>query len=627
MKINFSVLNSIQENAPHENLLLTAISFAFLISIAMLARVLDLANVGVDLTDEGYYFNWISNPWLYQYYASQFGYIYHPIYKVLGNSIVHLRQANMVISFGLSWLLSYFVLKQTLQNASKTLLIVASASLALPALYILMITGLWVPSPSYNSLNFQGCLIVALGFVFAINQNTNQKIIAGILIGLGGWLVFMAKPSTALLLAVVSVIYYLPTIKKDWRILLIAGSVAILLLLLSAFLIDGSILQFIERYQVGLQFMSAMGGGHGLANLFKLDFFTLSTWFKFKIILLTALLFFGVKLTNSNKSKLNIAFAIVLLIIIGACFNQVLNPSFVSEKVNKYHTLIITALTLASLLLFFLGQRTKQGLISNKLILLFLILPYLFAAGTSNNYWQTAAGASVFWVLATVLLLARTTPNLQIPCLPTLSLVVCFVVGVSVLGVFDSMRAPYRQTDAILKQTATYIDPHTQQTLVLSNDTAKYLNTLKKVLQKANFKPNTPVIDLTGHHPGTLYFMKAKAIGQAWTIGGYDGSYRLASMALYQASCEEIASAWLLIEKDGRRRIFEKVLTEHGLNPSKLTYQKVDKFETQTLRDWGSISKTHPDGIYMHYLLKPVDVENQTKACLAYHKTHSSPFK
>jgi hypothetical protein len=30
---------------------------------------------GIDFTDEGYYLNWISNPFLYKYSLSQFGYI------------------------------------------------------------------------------------------------------------------------------------------------------------------------------------------------------------------------------------------------------------------------------------------------------------------------------------------------------------------------------------------------------------------------------------------------------------------------------------------------------------------------------------------------------------------------
>lgn len=626
-----SIITAIKQNSALENLNATTLWLAFTITIFMLFKVLSLANVGIDLTDEGYYFNWISNPWLYQYYASQFGYIYHPIYKALGNSIIHLRQANMLISFGLSWLLSYFVLKQTLQNTSKSVLVIASASLSLPALYILMITGRWVPSPSYNSLNFQGCLIVALGFVFSANKYSIYRFIPSLLIGVGGWLVFMAKPSSALLLAIVAVIYFIPTFKNDWRVLIGAAVVSIVLLLLSAIAIDGSVLQFIKRYQGGLLLMSNMASGHGLENLFKLDLFKVSIFFKLKLVLLTGFLFLGFKLAHNKNETIKTATATILNITLVIIFLLYTVPTSQNTEIVRYHTLIITAIIFASLLYFVFCQRSKNTN-SNKLILLFLIMPYMFAAGTGNNYWHTGAGASVFWVLAAILILARTIPNLQTLnkqalSLSTLSVVVSFVVSVSVQGVFDSMQSPYRQTDAILKQTATYLDPHSQQTLIVSNDTAKYLKTVGAVAANANFKPQTPMIDLTGHHPGTLYFMQAKSIGQAWTIGAYAGSYPLASLALYQANCEEIANAWLLMEKDGRRKISSKMLESHGVHVTKATYTKVAKFNTQRVDDFGGSNPLHPDAVYEQFLLKPVDVENQTNACLAYRKAHTSPFE
>lgn len=593
----------------------------FLIVVLFLFKVFNLAKVGLDLTDEGYYFNWISNPWLYKYYVSQFGYIYHPIYKALGNSIIHLRQANMIISFGLSWLLSYFVLQQTLENTSKKILIIASASLALPALYILMITGYWVPSPSYNSLNFQGCLLAAMGFVFALKPSSKFQFFSILLIGIGGWLVFMAKPSTALLLFVSTVVYFLPSIKKDWLILLGAGFTALALLGASAFFIDGSILQLIKRYQGGLILLSNMASGHELNSLIKLDLFSLSILFKLKFLLLTALIYFGFNVANSNKLGIKVALALILLLILFYVFFDFINPNNQVKNIKRYHTLLITTLTFASFIYFAINKGLANQLITNKLILLFLVLPYLFAAGTGNNYWQTAAGASVFWVLAAVMILAKVKLTL-----PLLNLTVCFVTSMCIHNLFDSMNAPYRQKDPLFKQNATYVDRRTQQIFVLSDDTAKYLNTLKKILLDTGFKPQTPVIDLTGHHPGALYFMQAKAIGQAWTIGGYPGSLPLAEMALNQASCEDVANAWLLVEKDGRRQISHTILEKHGIRADKSTYTKLAKFNSQSVDDFGGVNLLHPDAIYEHVLLKPVDAENQTKACLAFRKTHPSPF-
>lgn len=614
------LVDKIKKNQVTDNLVLAVLIASFLLAFTTLTKVLNVAHMGVDLTDEGYYFNWISNPWLYQYYASQFGYIYHPIYKALGDSIVQLRQANTLISFVLAWYLSYSVLKNYWHNVSKNTLIFTSASIALPALYILMITGHWVPTPSYNSLNFQGCLIAALGFFIATKLNAKPWL-AMILIGLGGWLVFMAKPSSALLLAIAAVLFFVTSLRKDWRILLGATVVSVAMLILSAYLIDGSMTQFIKRYQGGLQLMSAMDSGHGLHRLFKMDFFSISSVFKLKWLVLTALLFLLIKTVYKGSSRAKLAVALFSLLAVIIALSQMFHLSTDASNAPKYHTLIITALLFASII-YYRFNKAKAALGSEKRLLILLIaLPYIYAAGTGNNYWQTGAGAALFWVLAAIILFAKCQLNYQL-----MAVITSFVAVIGSINIVDAMQTPYRQTDPLFQQTATYIDPHTKQTLVLSKDTAKYLNKLSKLLDKTHFMPNTPVIDLSGHHPGSLYFMQANAIGQAWTIGGYAGSQPLAALALNQATCKEIASAWLLVELEGKRGISEYILKDHGLDSSIDKYQVVAGLKSQTLRDFGSISPKHPDGRYNHYLLKPLDIQQQTKKCLTYRAEQTTPL-
>jgi hypothetical protein len=611
----------IRKNSVQENLIFTTVLIGCALTLLVLFKVLGLANVGVDLTDEGYYFNWISNPWLYKYYVSQFGYVYYPLYKALGDSVVYLRQANTIISYSLAWMLSYCILIQYFKNTSKSLIIAACTCLALPALFILMIAGHWLPSPSYNSLNFQGCLILAIGLFVSTDNQPSKSLLSMILIGLGGWLVFMAKPSTALVLTVVVAIYFLPNIKKDVRILLGAGLVSIAMLLLSAFLIDGSVIQFIKRIHGGVQLVTIMGAGHGVDSLIRSDFFALNSWFKLKFILLSVVLLISLYAVNSDSNKAKFTLGLGLLITVSMALSQMFNLSTAFSNVPKYHTLIITAITFTALIYLFLAKANYKDCPPAKLILLFLLLPYLFSVGSGNNYWLTAAGASIFWALAGVLLIVRVKPSFQ-----SIVIVVTFVAVVGYLCIYDSIQTPYRQTDPLLQQTAIFVDPHTQEKLLLSSDTAEYLNSLKQLIQQVGFKSKTPVIDLTGHHPGALYFMQAKSIGQAWTIGGYYGSNSLAVLALNQASCEDIANAWLLIEKDGTRHISDDVLRVHGITLDKAAYQKVGILKSQTIRDSGSINKSHPDGVYMHYLFKPLDSKNQTKNCFGHRSKASSQF-
>lgn len=593
--------------------------FVILLISMVLAKLMFLMNVGIDLTDEGYYLNWISNPWLYKYYVSQFGYIYHPIYKLVGNDLVLLRVFNALFTYGLGFLLSYLLIKRLSSDQSKRYLLAVSAGIALCSLLILMITGHWVPSPSYNSLSFQGLLIVVIGIVCSDAHHKHSQHLAAFLIGLGGWLVFMAKPSSALLLAIVVPLYFVVEKKKYWRLLFGAGLTACGFLLLTAWYVDGDVMQFIQRYQVGLQLLDSMGSKHGLEDLLRWDLFKVADADLRAFLVLIGLLtgvFFSLK-QDSNVIK-TIAL-LMLFTTLASLLWQAFNIQDVKINTPRYHPLILLAPLFAAILYWMFSKRTNpDSALPSKLIFLLLLLPYLYAAGSGNNYWETAAGAMLFWVLASLLLLGRSSPNHR-----HVMVLAVIVASLSVKVLLDSQHSPYRQTEAITKQTSPYVNPHTQKELLLPKDTAMYLNDLNLLLKRANFKKNTPVIDFTGHHPGTLYFMQANAIGQAWTIGGYDGSNEMAAAALKQATCHEVANAWLLIEKDGRRRVDFRILEQHGIQADKSHYTKVGMIKTKIFTDYGFRNQSHPDGRYEQYLLKPNQPAMQEKSCLGYRQLES----
>ncbi|MDP8566376.1 hypothetical protein [Methylophilus aquaticus] len=589
------------------------------VAAVLVSFVFNRMHVGVDLTDEGYYLNWISNPWLYKYYASQFGYIYHPLYQVLGGNVVYLRQANMLISLFLAMALACQLVAQYSPEYPLASKVVLSCCLALPALYILMIMGRWVPTPSYNSLNFQGCLIAVSGFVWSMQSH--RRYWGAALIGLGGWLVFMAKPSTALFLSVITILYFSPGIRKDWPLVLIAGIVAIICLLLSGWWMDGNLAQFFLRFKGGLLLVELMGGDHSLANLFKLDLFDVTPLFKFQFSLTCAAIMLGLLMAQQISVWSKSLLQIIIIMIVAFALFRLLNHDVSAAKSNSYHTLIILALPFASFLFAQCYRKKCAFKVDFRLSALLIVMPYVYAVGTNNNYWQTAAGASVFWVLLCYLILQGKTISEQ-----SHHLIASVVVCMSTIGVIAAMNTPYRQTQGLFSQTAVWTEPNAAQAMVLSDDTASYLQTLNQIATGNGFKKKTAVIDLTGHHPGALYFMQACAIGQAWTIGGYSGSERLAAVALQQASCDALASAWLLIEKHGRRAITDQILSAHGIAASKATYHVAGRLQTQRLTDWGAINVEHPDGVYTHYLVKPVDAARQAENCRQYRKAHSDPL-
>lgn len=593
-----------------------------LLTILLVTKLVSLMNVGIDLTDEGYYLNWISNPWLYKYYVSQFGYIYHPVYQLLENDFVKLRVFNALFTYTLGFILSYLVIKRHTNLQRRDFLVISSAGIALPSLFILMITGHWVPSPSYNSLCFQGLLITVIGIILSESNFRNIQFLSALFIGLGGWLVCMAKPSSALLLSVVVTLYFVFEFKKHWRLLLGAVLVALSLVLFTAMYVDGGMLKFIQRYQMGLHLLDIMGSKHGMGNLLRLDTFRVSIADQFKLLLLMGLIT-GVFLSiQKGAGRIRNFMMTALFATIGYVLWLAFSTDALRINTPHYHPLILLAPLFAAIACWLFNKKTniKLSRFNNKLILLFLVLPYIYAAGSGNNYWETSAGAILFWLLASLLILHKISPN------HTQFIVLAAIVApIAVKVLLDAQNSPYRQTEAIAQQSNSYIDPHTKKIMLLPKDTAIYLNDLSLLIQKTGFKPHTPVIDFTGHHPGTLYFMQANAIGQAWTIGGYDGSSDMAALALNQATCHEIANAWLIIEKDGRRRIDYRILEKHGVQANKSYYTKVGMIKTKVFTDWGFVNQSYPDGRYEQYFLKPNYPEVQEKSCLAFRQQHLNP--
>jgi hypothetical protein len=88
-----------------------ALAISIAASVLFLAWVMLRCQYGFDFTDEGFYLNWISNPWNYHSSVTQFGFVYHPLYEIVGGDIVLLRQANVLILFALGWALCVALLR------------------------------------------------------------------------------------------------------------------------------------------------------------------------------------------------------------------------------------------------------------------------------------------------------------------------------------------------------------------------------------------------------------------------------------------------------------------------------------------------------------------------------------
>ncbi|VFR30776.1 hypothetical protein AMP9_4632 [plant metagenome] len=173
-----------------------------LTSLLIVGGMLYYAPYGLDFTDESFYLNWLKHPHGYAYSVTQFGFIYHPLYELLSGDIATLRRINILLTFGLAWWLSSAVLRDSVAAAQADALWRPVQMLAVSAALATCVLAAFSTNhriPNYNLLTLQALMLTTCGVLLA-QRPTRSALVSGFIIGLGGTLCFVAKPTSALAL-------------------------------------------------------------------------------------------------------------------------------------------------------------------------------------------------------------------------------------------------------------------------------------------------------------------------------------------------------------------------------------------------------------------------------------------
>lgn len=579
-------------------------------TLMLLGWLLKFSAYGIDFTDESFYLVWISTPYLYSASTTQFGFVYHPLYQLLGGDIAALRQANILITFALAWGLSQTFLNSILPKQSGEHLQRATLSAGL-ATAVLLIFDTWLVTPSYNSLTLQALLITATGLLMADKPLHRASLAGWVLIGIGGWLAFMAKPSSAMALTLAVFVWLLALRRCSVRSLLLAGVSALIPLLASAWLIDGSVVAFAARIKKGIQLTQDLGGGHTLLNILRVDTFTLDDMLLYPL-LATALAIFiatGFLLAKDKRwHYLSLPLSLAFFVLTASL---VLGHPVWAVHLGPYQSLWIFAVMLAALVALLTIGRLKAltniTLAQWVMAMVLIVTPHMYAFGTNGNYWNTGGYAAIFWLLAGLTLLGpliRQQASL-FPLLPATLATQAMVATMLQTG----LEQPYRQPHPLKLNTSTQSLGDNGAKLQLSEGYALYFSGAIQVARAAGLQPGTPMIDLSGQSPGILYALGAQNIGQAWLVGGYPGSLKRASEALSLVDCQTVAASWVLWEPGGPRSLPTETLLQQGARFPE-DYRQVGSWHTA--RGAGGYDFEREQALYA-----PVNVEETTRACLA----------
>jgi hypothetical protein len=569
-------------------------------SFLLFGWVLFRCRFGFDFTDEGFYLNWISNPKNFRASVTQFGFVYHPLYKLIGGDIALLRQINALIIFILSCTLCVVLFRSVckdwtaLRSFQRLGFIGAAVVLASSSLAFF---DPWIPSPSYNSLALQALIVTAIGMILADRKLSMESTAGWILIGIGGGCSFLAKPTTAAILGCLTCGYTIVAGKFRLRGLFVSIATATLILFVAGLAIDGSLSSFFRRFAEGLDMMNRLNS-HPLNAFFRQDRFRLSdeqeSNFVSVLILtfaLSALGFFVNHWARFGAALIATLLAGISIATVGGVFS----PNVSYEPFQPMQFWAIWFGIILAAILFPIGRcqlLSRKGL---PLVVFFAIFPYAYAFGTNENLWAGASPASLFWVLSGFVVCASLAA--ESGSWRTLLPLVAITLLVSTVILYLAMENPYRQLRSLRLQTSAVEINRERAEIFLTDESASYVRELYRLASENGFKAGDPMLDLTGVSPGVLYAIGARSLGVASAFGGYPGSSDFVRAGLDQVSCRAIGLSWILTEPSSPQYFDSDLLERYGINVAH-DFRVVGSIHSNS-------SRFIPPQIFEQQLLKP----------------------
>ncbi|WP_284268777.1 hypothetical protein [Bradyrhizobium iriomotense] len=573
----------------------------------LFAWLLYYSSYGFNLGSEGLYLNSIANPFAYAINIppSLFGFVYHWPYQWAGGDIAVLRMANVTLTMALGWILSFLVIRRfwTVDWPRAAVLSAGIASLALVNFHSTLSR-----TPNYNTLTFHSLLMVMIGLLLADRPGRIRRVSGWILVGVGGWFCFMAKPTAAAAIALVVMLYVVVLRRKSLLPMLGAGLVALTLLTVTAYVIDGGITGLVTRMLNSADVESLLDARHRVSLMFRIDWLETSpAQLAFTILTAIALLL-SILVGSRHRLLPSLAVAAVSIVTITIA---VLGADPISIKLSTLF--LVPAFTCVGGIFYRGGLVLRtQAPTSIALALTFLVLPHVSALGSSVNYWWGGSKAALFWMLAVIAFLSPLAQKgrcVVATLLPLTALAQLFTASV----INDATLRPRGQENDLRAYAA--VTPLARGgTLVLSQSLSDYLARARAQARPVGLEVGTSVVDLSGHSPGLLFVLETRALGLPWLIGPrdpveahfgqsrplvpYAGSNAAAAEALGFENCADLAKAWVLIEPEGPHHLDQAgVMASFGARQS--DYAAAAAFEAP-INDGDN-----PDA-YRQSLLKPV---------------------
>jgi hypothetical protein len=531
---------------------------------------------GYDFTDDAHYLIWTSNPFIYPWSVSEFGIIWHPIYKLVGGDIKSFRLAGAAA----------LSISATIFGWSIWRLVSRHQRAAFAAPFILTITVssfwnfvFWLPTPGYNELNLCGLMLFAAGLAFAtpvfgsdISRATFPETAANaMLAAFGACVVAFAKPTTAVGAGLIGLAWLV--IFRSQRSLLFAACAAVFSVLFFSAVVavlDGNLHTFIQRKMTGIRMLAIHSPTHGLASIWQSVTDPIVDLVTYPPIRSPMLIILGIWFCWANialwASRRTTWLVNVLSLALAAGVGiTAADWRAGGNKTQEYYVSLIAPMLL--LIAFGSALAIKRALSKQRMPFAFAtliaMLPMVYSIGSGASGIYHASEASVFWLSATVILAAVTQDEHRHRILVGTAM---FSAVLTVAILLGATADPYRLPGPLWGQTESVQIGALSSVLLVDKATATYITDLRQAAVAHDFEVGTPIIDLTGASPGTVFALGGEAPGIPWLSGGYIGSAAYVRETLSQVPLDHLKRAWVLTTTGTTNVIPDSVLRSLGLD-------------------------------------------------------------
>lgn len=536
------------------------------VAALVLVGMLWLTRRSLEILDESYLLRLVDQPQATRAAGDVylFGFVLHPVWTAVGEDVAAFRAVGILtLAVAAAWLCLEGVALLR-QHGARVPTGRAVTGCLVSAASSVVVLSFNVMVPAYRSLAQLGIIVVAAGAARALRD---QPLVAGALIGVGGWTCFVGKPTSAAVLGALVLVFLLVTRLVGRR--LVAATTTALVVAAGATLVLARMTpaEVVAYLRGGARQVEILGDHPNLRVVLGLGDLNLQGLLVFgPLVVLPALLATHLARRAPDRTRTVVDASGLVGVLAGGATAALVASSVMSQYRTGWQVLSIGWVVPAAAVAVLWWRRRSGRAPSTGLqawSVLLLVVPYAGAVGSNLPFGTVVPLMAVPWVVALTVLVveqeddaARVGDSVRGPAFS-----VSMAVVVSLVAVMAWVVHTNSPTGGDLARDVRWA-PVRGGSLQLNPSDAAAATALRQVARRDDISSATPVVDLTGVGAGYALMTGGRPLGRAHLYAYQPTSVAAARYALDRESCSARASAWLLAYRDRQAPLLPAVLVD-----------------------------------------------------------------